>query len=417
MRQSWKGILLVGTCLCLVSMLPLACFAQGDRAGERWTETAQLAFLQRHWQTPIPLQGPPPTTYSQLEASLQPESCGVCHPQQYRDWKSTLHARSMGPGVRGQTQAFVGRDPATALLCYSCHAPLAEQAEKLQDQGTFLDNPQFNPDLHRKGLTCAGCHVRNHERYGPPYREGSPAASRPREALPHRGATTSPAFERAEFCRSCHQFGEDGYALNGKFLENTYNEWKAGPYARAGIQCQTCHMPDRRHLWRGIHDPEQVKGGVTIRLTTGKPRYRPGETAEAVLVIENSGVGHYFPTYVTPKVFVRAELLDQRGKAVRNSLEEAVIGREVTLDLSRELYDTRIPPHQRFTFRYHRPIRGKGWRLQVQVTVHPDHFYERFFTSVLEGSTSPEGRTLLQEALERTRRSTFSIFSRKIPIS
>ena len=27
------------------------------------------AFLQRHWRVPIPLQGPPPATYSAVEAS------------------------------------------------------------------------------------------------------------------------------------------------------------------------------------------------------------------------------------------------------------------------------------------------------------------------------------------------------------
>ncbi len=102
---------------------------------------------------------------------------------------------------------------------------------------------------------------------------------------------------------------------------------------------------------------------------------------------------------------------------MEGSLQQAVIGRDVTLDLSRELYDTRIPPKESFTFRYNRPVGGKGWRLKVQVTVYPDHFYERFFESVLQSNTFPGGRDLLQEALEQTRQSTFSIFSREIPIS
>jgi hypothetical protein len=369
------------------------------------------------WQTPIPLQGAPPPTFSPLEASINPESCGTCHQQQYADWKTSLHAQSMGPGVSGQTQNLIQQDPATALLCYSCHAPLSEQAEKLEERGGFLANARFDRTLQRQGLTCAGCHVRQHERFGPTYREGSAAASVPREKLPHRGATTTPAFQRAEFCRSCHQFDEDGYALNGKLLENTYNEWKESPYAKAGMQCQNCHLPDRRHLWRGIHDPEQVRHGLTIKLTTSKKRYSPGETADAILTIENSGVGHYFPTYVTPKVFVRAELFDANGRAVAESREEAIIGREVTLDLSQELYDTRIPPKQTFTFRYRWPVRGEDWKLKVDVTVHPDHFYERFFQSVLKNNTHPGGRKLIQEAYEKTQRSSFTIFARETPIS
>ncbi len=31
-------------------------------------------------------------------------------------------------------------------------------------------------------------------------------------------------------------------------------------------------MPDRRHLWRGIHDPEMVKQGVMVDLKTSKDR-------------------------------------------------------------------------------------------------------------------------------------------------
>lgn len=406
----------LGIGLALLGGLSLA-LAVGRMEKVRPTEETRTAFLERHWQTPIPLQGPPPPMFSPLEASLDPSSCGTCHQQQHADWKSSLHASSMGPGVSGQTQDLIQQDPATAILCYSCHAPLSEQAEKLEDQGKFLANAQFDGELQRKGVTCAGCHVRQHEHFGPPYREGSAAASVPREKLPHRGATTTPAFQRSDFCRSCHQFTEDDYALNGKLLENTYNEWKESPYAKAGIQCQGCHMPDRRHLWRGIHDPEQVKQGLTIKLTTGKKRYSPGETAEATLSIENSGVGHYFPTYVTPKVFVRAELLDGEGQPVPASREEAIIGRDVTLDLSQELYDTRIPPYERFTFRYRRPTTGTGWRLKVEVTVHPDHFYERFFESALKNNTYPGGRKQLQEAYEKTRRSTFSIFAREIPIS
>src|SRR3972149_4806383 len=90
-------------------------------------------------------------------------------------------------------------------------------------------------------------------------RGGSPASEPPRERLPHNGAPRTPAFLRAEFCRDCHQFPPDGFALNGKLLENTYAEWKASPFARAGVQCQDCHMPDRRHLWRGIHDAATVR--------------------------------------------------------------------------------------------------------------------------------------------------------------
>ena len=61
--------------------------------------TAESAFLARHWRGPIPPQGPAPARYSALEKSLAPGSCGACHPTQLGDWSTSLHARSMGPGV------------------------------------------------------------------------------------------------------------------------------------------------------------------------------------------------------------------------------------------------------------------------------------------------------------------------------
>ncbi|MGH7410804.1 MAG: multiheme c-type cytochrome, partial [Candidatus Methylomirabilis sp.] len=53
----------------------------------------QRTFLKQHWQVPIPPQGRSPARLSALEASLDPESCGVCHRLQYDDWKSSVHRK------------------------------------------------------------------------------------------------------------------------------------------------------------------------------------------------------------------------------------------------------------------------------------------------------------------------------------
>jgi hypothetical protein len=204
--------------------------------------------------------------------------------------------------------------------------------------------------------------------------------------------------------------------LNGKLLENTYAEWQNSPAARQGLQCHGCHMPDRRHLWRGIHDPDMVKSGVEISLATHRPRYRPGEEVRATLTIRSVRVGHYFPTYVTPRVVVRGELLDATSTPVPGSAKERAIGRDVPLDLSREIADTRIPPGGRFTFQYRQRLTRPGLSLRVTVTVFPDHFYGRLFQSLLDGGAG-EGAAQIQEALEATRRSPFVIFSRDITLT
>ena len=211
-----------------------------------------------------------PARFSPLERSLAPVSCGTCHPDQFRDWQSSVHAKSMGPGIAGQLAEMIKSEPATARSCFTCHAPLAEQAPLIRGGEGLVPNPDLDTHLQSQGVVCASCHVRGHQRFGPPRRDGTVASRAPRESLPHNGLTRTTAFLRSEFCASCHQFAPNGLALNGKLLENTFEEWRASPAARRGQQCQDCHMPDRRHLWRGIHDPEMVKSGVQIKLVTGR---------------------------------------------------------------------------------------------------------------------------------------------------
>src|SRR3990170_4308581 len=178
-------------------------------------------FLRRHWARPLAPQGAAPARWTPVEQSLAPEACGTCHP-----------------------------------------APLAEQAPLVLEGGAARPNPAHDAALGAHGLACAACHVRGHARFGPPRRAGALERAAPGASLPHGGATRTPAFLRAEFCRSCHQFAPDGLALNGKLLEDTYNEWRSSRFAREGTQCQDCHMPDPRHLWRGLHDAGMVRSGL-----------------------------------------------------------------------------------------------------------------------------------------------------------
>lgn len=390
-------------------VLALFCWtipAAGDDR-RRPLSSAEEDFLTRHWRRPLAPQGPAPPRFSAIEKSLASESCGSCHPAQFADWTTSLHARSMGPGVMGQLAGLIQTDDESARLCLGCHAPLAEQQPK---------SPAFDQALQQRGLVCAACHVRRHERFGPPRRDGSLATAGPRAALPHNGVTRSRAFLRSEFCASCHQFTRDGFALNGKLLENTYEEWKASAAARQNIQCQDCHMPDRRHLWRGIHDPEMTKSGVAISLVTDRSRYRVGDHVTTTLTIVSKSVGHYLPTYVTPRIVMRARLVDSTGRTVVGSLTEKTIGRDVELDLSRELGDTRIPPGGRAVLEYRRLLDRAGLRLIATVTVEPDRFYTRFFASLLAGPATAE-TPQLHEALDATRRSSFDIFTRDIPLT
>src|SRR3989441_11099105 len=356
-----------------------------------------------------PPQGPPPARFTPLEASPAPEACGTCHSAQLADWRTSTHAAAMGPGVAGQLAELLVREPASALACQNCHAPLAEQAPLVP--GALARNPAFDPALRARGIPCAACHVRGHERFGPPRRDGSLATAAPRETLPHGGVTRTPAYLASEFCRGCHQFGPDGYALNGTLLENTYAEWKASRFAAAGVQCQDCHMPDRRHLWRGIHDPDMVRGGLTITLDDAPPRVQGGVAAR--LVVENSAVGHRFPTYVTPLVLLRAELVDAAGLALAGTRVERRSGRGVTLDLEREVSDTRLAPGERAELAYARALEAGAVAARFSAVVYPDAFYTAFFEALLRQGAG-RGEDDIRRALGETRRSAFTVFEARV---
>ncbi len=365
-----------------------------------------VQFLDKHWQRPLAPQGAAPPQFTPLEAALDPASCGSCHAQQYRDWSSARHAKAMGPGVMGQLMNMGARSRDEHQACIRCHAPLAEQADSLV-AALSRPNARKGTALHQQGLVCAACHVRGHQRFGPARHSGS--VPKPEGKLPHGGWQASAAFADSRFCSSCHQFEADDFALNGKLLENTYEEWKASAYAAEGKQCQSCHMPDRRHLWRGIHDPEMVRSGVTIGVV---PPHIEAGAVRAALTLRNTGTGHHFPTYVTPKVVVKIFQEDQAGRALAGTQREYVIGREVALDLSHEIADTRLPAGAEAVLDYAVPWEHRAASLVYRVTVEPDAFYTGLYRSLIADGAS-KGEAMIRQALADSLASHYTLFEER----
>jgi hypothetical protein len=86
----------------LLALVAVGAVARADSVGPHTISGADKGFLARHWRRPIKPQGPAPEGFTTLERSLAAESCGTCHPAQLAERKTTLHSRSMGPGVMGQ---------------------------------------------------------------------------------------------------------------------------------------------------------------------------------------------------------------------------------------------------------------------------------------------------------------------------
>ena len=368
-------------------------------------------FLSEYWGRPIQLQIP--NSKSQTPNFFYPETCGVCHKEQHNGWKQSLHSKSVGPGLLGQLNPF--QDIQFAESCYFCHAPMTEQSEMIKKKSEvrshgseekepfYIKNPSFDNKLKLSGVSCSVCHLREGKVYGPPLREVKSQKSKvkSKEQKKHGDVIEKDFFEKAEFCAACHQLDE-GYELNGKVLVNTYREWKESIYGQNNITCQSCHMTDRQHLWRGIHDKETVLRGIRIESVQHEEGAR--------LIITNSGVGHYFPTYATPLVVVKGFMLDKNGKVIQGSLKEAFIGRKISLDLSEEIFDTRIPPQKSFEFDYSARDGYSDRKVAFEVWVYPDEFYNKFYKAILKNADMDLNREEIEKAIKITDASPYRLF-------
>jgi len=365
-----------------------------------------------YWDSPRATTAASPHDWSRLETNLHPEACAQCHRPQFDAWKNSLHAQAYSSGLVGQ---FPDMGHQQANDCLRCHAPLDEQrytdgrdmaasiaARLKHDEG--FDRDARLPDsaseelpLRHAGVTCAACHVRGLQRFGPPPR--SSLAVGHQDTPAHGGFTATKDFEKSRFCASCHQFPQS-MAVGGKPLENTLVEWQQSRFAREGVTCQQCHMPDRRHEFRGIHDPDMVRKGLAFELAQ--------RGHDAVLAITSKWIGHAFPTYVTPRIIVRAEAVDAGEKVLRAWQWEIV--REVVFDDGwQEKRDTRLMPGERREFVAASAPAGAS-RMRFTVRVEPDHFYKGVYRSLLVGDLDVPARALIRKAAADARANDYMLY-------
>jgi len=369
-----------------------------------------------YWDNPQATAGHAPHDWSALESSLRPEACAQCHSEQFDVWKNSLHAHAYSPGMIGQ---FPGMGVEEGNNCIVCHAPLAEQryrdendmnqslSLKLTHPEEFDRNADIDSSalpLRHTGVSCAVCHVRSWQRYGPPPKISGAVGH---QNMPvHGGFTATRAFEQSQFCASCHQFPQS-MAINGKPLENTLTEWKNSTFSKNGITCQQCHMPGRRHEFRGIHDLDMVKKGLTFKLLQRKNT--------AILTITSSWIGHAFPTYVTPKVVVAVTAMDEAGNALRRWQWDII--REVAYDDGwKEIRDTRLMPGERREF-IADPLPAKTSLVRYRVKVIPDYFYKGVYQGLLADNITKVAMTHITRALDRTEQDDYLLYEKTINLS
>ena len=337
------------------------------------------------WELPIAPQGEPPAEAVELTKDLSAQTCGLCHPRQFRQWRQSLHAAAVGPGLLGQLATF---DREAAAACLACHAPRAEQ------QAAILAGPSSAPA--GGGVDCAACHVRAHRRYGP----------RDKPVTPHGAVAAMPLFGDSAFCAPCHQFADGAGEVGGAPLQDTNREWAASRYAATAVTCQRCHMPQGSHRFAGIHDPATTRRALAVSVKR--------DESGVVLTARNAGAGHALPTYATPRIRLSLRAAGNGAAAVDHE-----IGRRLAWDPDAGLTqraDTRLLPGEQVELRLGL---GRDEAARAEVRVEPGAFYaEVVYPTMLAGldiAAHAGASRLLERARRRAAGSVYLLYRAACP--
>lgn len=200
---------------------------------------------------------PPKTSDETKTVFLRAVVCQDCHPAEYREWRTSMHAYAQHSPVFLAFTATVLTNSGGTLgtFCVRCHTPVGISA----GESAIMPNDK-RVEAALDSVGCISCHAANRPNqdassvfhvpvpgdpeptiYGPYYGSDElDAVADPTMRLiksPHRSRHAD-YITQARLCGSCHDvFSPDGFRI-----EEAFSEWRNSPYARAGITCQNCHM-------------------------------------------------------------------------------------------------------------------------------------------------------------------------------
>ncbi|GHU48482.1 hypothetical protein AGMMS50289_25120 [Betaproteobacteria bacterium] len=189
-------------------------------------------------------------------------SCGECHLQETLEWATSIHAISDLDLVYDSTvrennsasQAGKAHGLEKGRWCEGCHNPLGVLAGAVTPANSVQET-----EAMEEGTSCIVCHAVNRAEplagngalemdINGVFRYGHPAllaAAPSRHAKDMRARREQPLMGDSALCGACHTEIRPT-AVNGATppmnLQDTYDEWRHSPYAKAGVQCQDCHM-------------------------------------------------------------------------------------------------------------------------------------------------------------------------------
>ena len=282
-------------------------------------------------------------------ASLKAEDCGHCHREIYHEWQGSLHAKAIDDPFFKAYHRKDDEDP----TCLICHSPLQNQSPVIlsspsghYDDLQILDNPDFDPELQREGVTCSACHVRDGVVYGPYPAESMNA--------PHPVAYDE-QFLKPDLCNRCHEVPSKAFSLMDAGVCSTGEEFSEGPWPERGYTCQHCHMPEitrplvegfpprqgRQHLWPGGYSAAQLARAFSFDARQ--------QDDQLIINITNTGAGHKVPTG-DPDRFMLLEFLWRDDNGHEQRLHQVKFKRQIVWQPIMFVWsDNRLAPDERLT--------------------------------------------------------------------
>lgn len=350
--------------------------------GWRFVRPMQIFVISPAFERPINTAGAP-----SMFPTLSAEECKSCHQVFYDEWATTIHSQAWTDPYFQVDWKFDG----SLQICKNCHIPLDRQQEYLvtgfYDDEKFdpvlKPNPDFDKKLQHEGITCNVCHLRNGKILGVLNTSNAP---HPVEQIKNAN----------QICVNCH-------VVSGKRWDTFFKMPPCGTVAEikiprgetvaetvdemsvdyiASLQCVECHMPlverpltkggpiikIRQHIWRGGHDPDTVKQGLTISFKQ-KTDINENNT-NFVLSLTNTGAAHYLPTGTPDRhLTVQLRAFGKDGTIIKEkhyTLKRTVMWRPFIVDL----WDTRLPRDEQRDYQFEVKNIGDVAYVDAEVRYH-----------------------------------------------
>ncbi len=290
--------------------------------------------------------------------------CAQCHPEIYRTWLDSQHARSFtDPAFQLAFDRVRRAEPRRSLLCERCHNPM---------RFLLADDDPRAAIFGQEGVTCDFCHSvewASADAGFPRYRARPGVKFGPqggRRGKSRHATRFSRLHITSTFCAGCHELRSG----NGVPVLSTYSEWEESFYRGEGVHCQFCHLPQLFDA--GFMDPARKKGPLDHAMFGGRSRDRlakaihlkaaltvSGGEARLAVQVRNETVGHKTPSGIPAhRIRLSSVLYDASGAVLgkKEDVFERVLGdgrgkplphpEMVFTDAREVLKDNRIAPKE-----------------------------------------------------------------------